>query len=100
MRAEVVPRQRQQSTLLIQPCTFHLRSQTQLLREPSLTQQQLQRRARRVGLVGGRLFAQGLVMAAGKVLFGNPWIFILVSSALMCAALCWMLQAWLPPGWA
>ncbi len=44
--------------------------------------------------------AQGLVMAAGKVLFGNPWIFILVSSALMCAALCWMLQAWLPPGWA
>jgi hypothetical protein len=42
----------------------------------------------------------GLVMAAGKVLFGHPWAGILIASALMCAALCWMLQAWLPPGWA
>jgi len=44
--------------------------------------------------------AVGLVLAAGKVLFGNPWFGILVASALMCAALCWMLQAWLPPAWA
>lgn len=44
--------------------------------------------------------AQGLVMAAGKILFGNPWYAILICSALMCAAICWMLQAWLPPGWA
>lgn len=44
--------------------------------------------------------APGLVMAAGKVLFGQPWAGVLITGALMCAALCWMLQAWLPPGWA
>jgi hypothetical protein len=42
----------------------------------------------------------GLVMAAGRVLFGQPWYAILIFSALMCAAICWMLQAWLPPSWA
>lgn len=43
---------------------------------------------------------QGLVMAAGKVVFGHPWYGILITCALMCAAICWMLQAWLPPTWA
>ena len=42
----------------------------------------------------------GLVMAAGKVLFGHPWYGILIANALMCAAICWMLQAWLPATWA
>ena len=44
--------------------------------------------------------AQSLVMAAGKVVFGHPWFGILLSGALFCSALCWMLQAWLPPAWA
>jgi hypothetical protein len=44
--------------------------------------------------------AQGLILAAGKVLFGHPWFGLLCVNALMCAALCWMLQAWLPPKWA
>lgn len=44
--------------------------------------------------------AQGLVLAAGQVATGLPWVGVLVSTATMCAALCWALQAWLPPGWA
>jgi hypothetical protein len=42
---------------------------------------------------------QGLILAVGEVL-GNPWFGQLLASALMCAAICWMLQGWIPPRWA
>jgi hypothetical protein len=44
--------------------------------------------------------AQGLVLAAGKVFGGNAFVGVVVSVCLMCAALCWMLQGWLPARWA
>ena len=43
---------------------------------------------------------QGMVMAAGKLIGGHIFWGIWFSVGVMCAAFCWMLQAWLPPSWA
>jgi hypothetical protein len=43
--------------------------------------------------------AEGVVLAVGE-LMGYPWIGQLLVTALMCSALCWMLQGWVPATWA
>jgi hypothetical protein len=43
---------------------------------------------------------QGLFLALGQVIGGQPVIGMWLSAALACAGTCWMLQAWVPARWA
>src|SRR5258708_23988355 len=42
---------------------------------------------------------QGMILALGQRL-GNAFYAVWIIAALMCGAICWMLQGWFPPSWA
>ncbi len=43
---------------------------------------------------------QGLILAVGQAAAGHPIVGAWLSAAFAAAAVCWMLQGWMPPKWA
>jgi len=43
---------------------------------------------------------QGVLLALGQLIFGTPWMGVLLSMALFCGLLPWAFRGWIPPGWA
>jgi hypothetical protein len=43
---------------------------------------------------------QGIALAIGRMIFGNPWAGVMMSTAAFCALCYWMLRAWTTPNWA
>ena len=43
---------------------------------------------------------QGLILSLGQRIASCPWLGVLLIAAIMCSALTWMLQGWMPPAWA
>jgi hypothetical protein len=44
--------------------------------------------------------AQGMLLALGQVIFGDPWFGVWLSMGTLTAAIYWALAGWLPPRWA
>ncbi len=42
----------------------------------------------------------GVALFSGRLLFGHPLAGMWLTAALLCGAICWMLQGWLPRRWA
>jgi hypothetical protein len=43
---------------------------------------------------------QGIALAFGRMIFGHPWIGVLLAAGAFCSLCYWMLRAWTTPGWA
>jgi uncharacterized protein (TIGR03437 family) len=44
--------------------------------------------------------APAMLLAAAQLLGAHPWFGVWFGAGLMCALICWMLHAWVPPKWA